>query len=359
MYKYLFYINQIKRMVKIINMKCALITGITGQDGSYLAELLLSRGYRVYGLIRPTSTVITERIDHIFNHENLKLRYGDLLDTGSITRILKEAMPDEIYNLAAQSHVGRSFLMPEYTNDVNYMGVSRLLTAIEDCGLLHTTRFYQASTSELYGAVVEIPQKESTPFNPQSPYACSKLASFNLVKYYRDKGLFACNGILFNHESERRGITFVTRKTTMYVAKYFLNKTKEPLIMGCIDSRRDWGYAPDYVEGMVSLLNNKDPLDIVLATGETTSVRDMIILSFKCAKIDIEFVGEKENEYAINKLTGDVVVRIDPKLYRPTEVDLLIGDSSLANSILGWKSKTSFQDMILKMVNNDIEKYSN
>ncbi len=320
--------------------KTALITGVTGQDGSYLAELLLKKGYKVYGMIRRASTFNTSRIDHIYQdpHENppMRLVYGDLNDASSLNQILRQVQPDEIYNLGAQSHVRVSFDIPEYTADVTGMGTMRLLEAIRELGL--KPRFYQASSSELYGKVVEVPQKETTPFYPRSPYACAKAFAFYTVVNYREAyGLFACNGILFNHESERRGETFVSRKVTRAVAhiKYGL---QQKLYMGNLDAQRDWGYAPDYVEAMWRMLQQDTPDDYVVATGEMHSVRELVELAFDHAGLD----WQKH-------------VEIDPKYFRPTEVDQLLGDPTKARTQLGWKPQVTFEDMVRRMVDHDIE----
>ena len=323
-----------------MSQKTALITGVTGQDGSYLAELLLEKGYRVYGMIRRASTFNTSRIDHIYEdpHENppLRLVYGDLGDASSLNQILRQVQPDEIYNLAAQSHVRVSFDIPEYTSDVTGMGTMRLLEAIRELGL--KPRFYQASSSELYGKVVEVPQKETTPFYPRSPYACAKAFAFHTVVNYREAyDLFACNGILFNHESERRGETFVSRKVTR-AAAHIKHGLQEKLYMGNLDARRDWGYAPDYVEAMWLMLQQDVAEDYVVATGEMHTVRELVELAFDHAGLD----WQKH-------------VEIDPKYFRPTEVEQLLGDATKARTQLGWKPKVTFEEMVRRMVDHDIE----
>lgn len=320
--------------------KTALITGITGQDGSYLAELLLEKGYTVVGVIRRASTFNTSRIDHIYQdpHEEppLKLVYGDLNDASSLNQILRDVRPDEIYNLGAQSHVRVSFDIPEYTAEVTGLGTLRLLEAIRELGL--DTRFYQASSSELYGKVVEVPQKETTPFYPRSPYAAAKAFAFYTVVNYREAyGLHASNGILFNHESERRGETFVTRKITRAVA-HIKHGLQKKLYLGNLDALRDWGYAPDYVEAMWRMLQQDDPDDYVVATGEMHSVREFCRLAF-------EHVGLDYEEF----------VEIDPKYFRPTEVDQLLGDPAKAREKLGWEPQVTFEEMTQKMVDHDME----
>lgn len=333
-------------------MKKALITGITGQDGSYLAELLLEKGYDVHAIIRRTSTKNTWRIDHILDNENLTLHYADLSDSSSINAVIELVKPDEVYNLAAQSHVRVSFDVPEYTGDVDGLGVIRLLEAIRKSGI--QCKFYQASTSELYGKVQEVPQTETTPFYPRSPYGVAKLYGFWIVKNYREAyGMFACNGILFNHESERRGDNFVTRKITKTVAA-IINGKEDCLYIGNMDAKRDWGYAKDYVEGMWRMLQADKPDDYVLATGETHTVREFIELAFKHVGIEICWDGEGINEVGINKDTGDIIVRIDERYFRPSEVDLLIGDPHKAIDKLGWNPGTKFEDLVRKMVEYDM-----
>jgi GDPmannose 4,6-dehydratase len=340
-------------------MKKALITGITGQDGSYLAELLLEKGYEVHGIIRRSSSFNTGRIDHIYNDPKLSgtrffLYHGDVTDTSNLNRLLERINPDEIYNLAAQSHVKVSFEVPEYTAEVDAMGTLRFLDAIREVGL--KTRFYQASTSELYGKVQEIPQSEKTPFYPRSPYAVAKLYGFWIIVNYREAyNLFACNGILFNHESPRRGETFVTRKITLAAARIKLG-LQETLVLGNMNAKRDWGYAPEYVEGMWRILQAPEPGDFVLATGETHTVREFTTLAFEEMGIQLDWVGEGEKERGVARGTGKTVVAVDPKYYRPTEVDLLIGDPQKAADKLGWKARTSFRDLVSLMAKADFEK---
>jgi len=338
--------------------KIAFITGITGQDGSYLAELLLEKEYKVYGLIRRSSSINTSRIEHIFN--KLNLYYGHLTDSTCLVRCLSEIKnknPDisrlEVYNLAAQSHVKVSFEMPEYTADTDACGVLKLLEAIRTNNLQHITRFYQASTSELYGKVQEIPQSETTPFYPRSPYGVAKLYGYWIVKNYRESyDMYACNGILFNHESIRRGHNFVTRKITIGLGKILRGET-DKLVMGNIDSYRDWGHAKDFVEGMWMILQNDKPEDFVLATGEIHSVREFIELAFKIKGFDIQWKGEGVNEIGYDKITGRDLIFIDPKYFRPAEVDLLHGNNSKAQNILGWKPKIEFIDLVNEMVEYD------
>jgi GDPmannose 4,6-dehydratase len=338
--------------------KVAFITGITGQDGSYLAELLLEKEYIVYGLLRRSSSINTFRIDHIFN--KLKLRYGDMTDSTCLISILaniKTEQPDmdrlEIYNLAAQSHVKVSFEMPEYTADTDAFGTLKILEAIRINKLEQIARFYQASTSELYGLVQEIPQKETTPFYPRSPYGVAKLYAFWIVKNYRESyGLFASNGILFNHESERRGHNFVTRKITIGLGKILKGET-DRLVMGNIDSQRDWGHAKDYVEGMWRILQHDTADDFVLSTGEMHSVREFIEKAFELKGIHLGWKSEGVNEIGYDINTGKEYVFIDAKYFRPAEVELLIGDSTKARTILGWVPEIRFDDLVKKMVDND------
>ncbi len=340
-------------------MKKALISGITGQDGSYLTELLLEKGYEVHGIIRRSSSFNTKRIDHLYAQKDLLdkklfLHFGDLVDTSSLNRLLEKIEPDEIYNLAAQSHVKVSFEVPDYTAQVDALGTLRFLDAIRETGL-RQVKFYQASTSELYGKVQEVPQTESTPFYPRSPYGVAKIYGYWIVVNYREAyNIFACNGILFNHESPRRGETFVTRKVTRAVAriKHGLQKT---LSMGNIDSKRDWGYAPEYCEAMWRMLQQDKPEDFVIATGETHSVREFIEVAFKEIGIDIEWKGKDENEKGINSNTGETLIEIDKNYFRPTEVDLLIGDPSKAKKILGWEPKVTFKELAKIMVEADSE----
>jgi GDPmannose 4,6-dehydratase len=340
--------------------KTALITGITGQDGAYLAELLLNKGYNVHGIKRRSSMFNTDRIDHLYQdqHEknvNFKLHYGDLTDSTNLIRIVQEVKPDEIYNLAAQSHVKVSFETPEYTANSDALGTLRILEAIRILGLEKKTRFYQASTSELYGLVQEIPQKETTPFYPRSPYGVAKLYGFWITKNYRESyGMYACNGILFNHESPLRGETFVTRKITRGVAKISLGM-QEKLFMGNIDSERDWGHAKDYVEGMWRMLQQEVADDFVLATGVKITVREFINMAFAEVGIQIEWQGKAENEKGINKANGKVVVEIDPNYYRPAEVELLVGDASKARKVLGWTPTYTVESLCKEMVQADLE----
>lgn len=338
--------------------KVAFITGITGQDGSYLAELLLEKEYIVYGLLRRSSSINTFRIDHIFN--KLKLRYGDMTDSTCLISILaniKTEQPNmnrlEIYNLAAQSHVKVSFEMPEYTADTDAFGTLKILEAIRINKLEQIARFYQASTSELYGLVQEVPQKETTPFYPRSPYGVAKLYAFWIVKNYRESyGLFASNGILFNHESERRGHNFVTRKITIGLGKILKGET-DRLVMGNIDSQRDWGHAKDYVEGMWRILQHDSADDFVLSTGEMHSVRKFIEKAFELKGIHLGWKGEGVNEIGYDTNTGKEYVFIDAKYFRPAEVELLIGDSTKARTVLGWIPEIKFEDLVKKMVEND------
>lgn len=339
--------------------KIALITGVTGQDGAYLAELLLSKGYEVHGIKRRSSSFNTGRIDHLYQdpHEagrRLILHHGDMTDATNLIRIVQETQPDEIYNLAAQSHVAVSFETAEYTANADALGPLRLLEAIKLLGLKDRTRFYQASTSELYGKVQEVPQRETTPFYPRSPYAAAKLYAYWVVVNYREAyGLHASNGILFNHESPLRGETFVSRKVTRGVAAIVLNLANR-LYLGNIDAERDWGHARDYAEGMWRMLQQEAPDDYVLATGRKNSVRHLVTLAFACAGIDIAWEGEGIAERGIERGTGRVLVEVDPRYFRPTEVDLLLGDASKARRVLGWEARTSFEDMIAEMVAGDI-----
>ncbi len=378
-------------------MKKALITGITGQDGSYLAELLLAKGYEVHGIMRKSSSFNTGRIDHLYNDaeimdKKLFLHYGDVVDTSNLNRLLEKIEPDEIYNLAAQSHVKVSFELPDYTAQVDALGTLRFLDAIREVGLGKQTKFYQASTSELFGKVQEVPQNERTPFYPRSPYGVAKLYGYWIIVNYREAyNIFASNGILFNHESPRRGETFVTRKITRAAARIALG-LQDKLILGNLNAKRDWGYAPEYCEGMWRMLQHDKADDFVLATGETHTVREFVDLSFKELGIELEWQGENENEKGIVKsikkdklkslkdeiinsnthiantinspfsfnlfpLTlGDEVATVSPGYYRPTEVDLLIGDSSKAGKVLGWEAKVKFDELIKLMVVADFEK---
>ena len=345
--------------------KIALITGITGQDGSYLAEFLLDKGYEVHGIIRRSSSFNTGRIEHLYiddliedMHKNRKvyLHYGDMTDSMSITRLIREIQPTEIYNLAAQSHVKVSFEVPEYTADADAVGTLRILEAVRFLGLEKTCKIYQASTSELFGRVQEVPQKETTPFYPTSPYAVAKQYGFWITRNYRDAyGMFASNGILFNHESERRGETFVTRKITL-AASRISNGFQKKLYLGNLNALRDWGYAKDYVECMWLILQHEKPDDFVIATGEQYSVRDFCRLAFKEAGIDIEFQGEGVNEKGIDSKTGKVLIEVDPAYFRPSEVETLLGDPSKAKALLGWNPrKTSFPDLVKIMMKHDME----
>ena len=338
-------------------MKTALITGITGQDGSFLAELLLDKGYDVHGTIRRSSTDYRERIAHLEGKPHFHLHYADLGDSMSILQVVGKVRPDEIYNLAAQSNVQVSFDAPEFTADVDATGVLRILEAVRQCGLAETCRIYQASTSELYGKVEEVPQNEKTPFHPYSPYAVAKLYGYWIIKEYREAyNMFCCSGILFNHESERRGETFVTRKITLAAARIAQGK-QDKLYLGNLSSLRDWGYAKDYVECMWLILQNKKPEDFVIATGEQHSVREFCYLAFKYVGIELEFVGEGENEKGIDKATGRVLVEVSKDFYRPTDVVNLWGDPSKAKAELGWNpTKTSFEQLVKIMVDADMAK---
>lgn len=346
-------------------MKKALITGVTGQDGSYLAEFLLEKGYEVHGIIRRSSSynldriesLVNEEIEGLNNQENFHLHYGDITDTSNVIRLINEIRPDEIYNLGAQSHVKVSFDVPEYTADVDGVGTLRILEAVRILGLTETTRIYQASTSELYGKVQEVPQKETTPFYPRSPYGVAKIYGFWITKNYRESyNMFAVNGILFNHESERRGETFVTRKITLAAARIAQEK-QETLYLGNLDSLRDWGYAKDYVECMWLILQHDKPEDFVIATGEMHTVREFTTLAFKHVGIELEWVGEGVEEKGIDKETGKVLVAVDPKFFRPAEVEQLLGDPTKAKTLLGWNpTKTSFEDLVRIMVEEDMKK---
>ena len=334
-------------------MKKALITGITGQDGSYLAELLLEKGYEVHGIIRRVSVFNTERIDHIMGNPNLHLHHGDVTDSSNINKLMSSIQPEEVYNLAAQSHVQVSFEVPEYTAQVDAMGTLRILDALRN--YCPKAKFYQASTSELYGKVQEIPQTEETPFYPRSPYAVAKIYGYWIVKNFREAyDLFACNGILFNHESERRGKTFVTRKITIALSEIAEGK-RDMLYLGNIDSQRDWGYAKEYVEAMWLMLQQEVPEDFVIATGKTYTVRFFIEQAAKHVGYDIEWEGEGVNEIGKDKKTGKQIVAINPKYYRPTEVDILIGDASKAKEKLGWETKVEIDELIQIMMENDIK----
>jgi len=339
-------------------MKKALITGISGQDGSYLAELLLSKGYEVHGIIRRSSSINTKRIDHIYQdpHESgvrLRLHYGDLNDASSLNRILRDVRPDEIYNLGAQSHVKVSFDIPEYTGEVTALGTVRLLEAIRESGL--APRFYQASSSEMFGKVLEVPQRETTPFYPRSPYGVAKVYAFWITRNYREAyGLHASNGILFNHESPRRGETFVTRKITRAVAA-IVNGLQDRLFLGNLDAQRDWGFAGDYVEGMWRMLQQNDGDDYVLATGETHSVREFSELAFKEAGIELAWEGSGASEIGRDRSSGAVRIAVDPAYFRPAEVDLLLGDATKAKDKLGWEPIVGFQALVRMMVRFDLD----
>ncbi|MBQ1191115.1 MAG: GDP-mannose 4,6-dehydratase [Bacteroidales bacterium] len=347
-------------------MKTALITGITGQDGSFLAELLIEKGYSVHGIIRRSSSFNTERIEHLYLREwiqdqkqdrAINLHYGDMTDSSSLIRILQQVQPDEIYNLAAQSHVKVSFDVPEYTAETDAVGTLRLLEAIRILGLENKTKIYQASTSELYGMVQEVPQKETTPFYPRSPYGVAKMYAYWITKNYRESyGMFAANGILFNHESERRGETFVTRKITLAAAR-IAKGLQNKLYLGNLSALRDWGYAKDYVECMWLILQQEKPDDFVVATGEAHSVRDFCTLAFKYAGIELKWQGEGVNEQGVDVKTGNVLVEVDPKFFRPAEVEQLLGDPTKAQKELGWNPrKTSFEDLVRIMVESDLKK---
>ena len=338
--------------------KIALITGVTGQDGAYLAELLLNKNYEVHGIKRRASSFNTSRIDHLYKDKhkedvNFFLHYGDLTDSTNLIRIIQEVQPHEIYNLGAQSHVKVSFEVPEYTANSDAVGTLRILEAIRILKMENKVKFYQASTSELYGKVQEIPQTETTPFYPRSPYGVAKLYAFWIVKNYREAyGMFACNGILFNHESPLRGETFVTRKITRAASKIKLG-LQEKLYLGNLNAQRDWGHAKDYVEGMWRMLQHEKPEDFVLATGKTTTIREFCNLSFKELGIEIKWEGEGENEVGIDQSSNKVIISIDNNYYRPTEVDLLIGDASKAKKLLSWTPKYELESLVKEMVNAD------
>lgn len=361
-------------------MKKALITGITGQDGSYLTEILLEKGYEVHGIIRRSSSFNTARIDHLYTNpeisgKTLFLHYGDLVDTSNLNRLLEKICPNEIYNLGAQSHVKVSFEVPDYTAQVDALGTLRFLDAIRETGLTRQVKLYQASTSELYGKVQEVPQTETTPFYPRSPYGVAKLYGYWIIVNYREAyNIFACNGILFNHESPRRGETFVTRKITRAAARIALG-LQDKLVLGNLNAKRDWGYAPEYCEGMWRILQHDTPEDFVLATGETRTVREFTELAFKELGIELEWQGENENEKGIVSSISDsvitehlklstehslrkgaTVVEVSPSYYRPTEVELLIGNPAKAERVLGWKAKTKFEDLVKIMARADYEK---
>ena len=338
-------------------MKKALISGVTGQDGSYLSEFLLEKGYEVHGIIRRSSVDFRERIAHLEGKEHFHLHYGDLTDSMSLVKIIAAVQPDEIYNLAAQSHVQVSFDVPEFTADVDATGVLRVLEAVRVCGLTESCRVYQASTSELFGKVEEVPQNEKTPFHPYSPYAVAKLYGYWIIKEYREAyHMFCCSGILFNHESERRGETFVTRKITLAAAR-IAQGFQDKLYLGNLSSLRDWGYARDYVECMWLILQNEKPEDFVIATGIQHSVRDFASLAFHYAGIELEWQGEGMDEKGVDQATGRVLVEVSPDFYRPTDVVNLLGDPSKARKELGWNpTKTSFEELVRLMVAHDMEK---
>lgn len=334
-------------------MKKALITGITGQDGSYLAEQLIDKGYQVHGVVRRSSSFNTSRIDHIY--KDLHLHYGDVTDTSNINRLLEQIEPDEIYNLAAQSHVRVSFDIPEYTGQVDALGTLRFLDAIKEKGLKNKTKFYQASTSELYGKVQETPQTEKTPFYPRSPYGVAKLYSYWMVINYRESyGIHASNGILFNHESPRRGETFVTRKITRAVGR-IKEGLQECLYLGNLDSKRDWGYAPEYTDMMWRMLQQDTPGDYVCATGETNTIRDFCVKSFAEVGVHIRFEGNDVSEEGVDIVTGKTLIKIDPRYFRPAEVDLLLGNATKAREKLGWEPKVKFDDLVKIMTKADWE----
>jgi GDPmannose 4,6-dehydratase len=341
-------------------MKKAIITGITGQDGSYLAELLLEKGYEVHGIIRQSSSIRTWRIDHLYNdpevlNKTLFLHYGDLTDAISLVNLIGDIKPDEIYNLAAQSHVKISFEIPEITAETDALGTLKILEAIHSQGLTNKTKLYQASTSELYGKVLETPQSEETPFYPRSPYAVAKLYSYWIIKNYREAyGMFACNGILFNHESERRGYNFVTRKITIGLSKIKLGK-QDVLELGNIDSKRDWGHAKEYVDAMWRMMQHETAEDFVIATGETHTVREFIEAACTELGIDIKWEGTGVDEIGIDTATGKTIIKINPKYFRPTEVDLLLGNATKAKEKLGWEAKTKFAALAAQMTKSDYE----
>lgn len=341
--------------------KVALITGVTGQDGSYLAEFLLDKGYEVHGIVRTASTFNRERIEHLHSYENptkenLLLHYGDMTDSSNLIRIIREVEPDEIYHLAAQSHVKISFEVPEYTAYTDGMGTLCLLEAVRFLGLDEKTKIYNASTSELYGKAEEFPQNEKTPFHPRSPYAVAKLYAYWITINYREAyNMFACNGILFNHESPRRGDNFVSRKITLSIAGILAGKQKR-LHLGNLNAKRDWGYAPDYVEAMWLMLQQEAPKDYVIATGEAHTVREFTEMAFKEAGINLEWRGEGVNETGIDSKTGEVLVEVSPQYFRPTEVDFLLGDSTKAQKELGWKPRVKFEELVKIMVSADLGK---
>ncbi len=356
--------SQEKEIITIMK-KVALITGITGQDGSYLAEFLIDKGYEVHGLMRRSSSFNTARIEHLYLDEWVRdmkksrlvnLHWADMTDSSSLIRVIGEIKPTEIYNLAAQSHVKVSFDVPEYTADTDALGVLRLLEAVRICGLDKQCKIYQASTSELYGQVQEVPQKETTPFYPRSPYGVAKLYGYWIIKNYRESyGMFCCNGILFNHESERRGETFVTRKITLAAAR-IAHGLQDKLYLGNLDALRDWGYAKDYIECMWLILQQDQPDDFVIATGEYHTVREFATLAFRHAGIEIEWKGTGLEEQGIDKATGKVLIEVDPKYFRPAEVEQLLGDPSKAKALLGWNPrKTTFEQLVKIMVDHDMK----
>ena len=337
-----------------MSQKKALITGVTGQDGSYLAELLLSRGYEVWGIQRRSSVFNTGRIEHIFEKPHFKTVYGDLTDSSNLSRIIEKIKPDEIYNLGAQSHVKVSFEMPEYTANVVGLGTLRLLDAIRDSGI--KTKFYQASSSEMFGnPLTPPPYSETTPFNPQSPYACAKVFAHNIMKHYREAhNIFACSGILFNHESERRGETFVTRKITQGLTRIKLG-LQDKLVLGYLDAKRDWGYAPEFVIAMHLMLQHKKPDDYVIATREAHSVREFIEEAARLLAFKISWKGKGLNEKGIDKKIGRTIIELHPRYFRPSDVDILIGDTSKAKKVLGWEPKVKFKELVEKMVKYDYD----
>ena len=330
-------------------MKTALITGITGQDGSYLAELLIEKGYMVHGIVRRSSLINTHRIDHIFDHPQMKLHYGDLTDAGNLIHVIQKCKPDEIYNLAAQSHVKVSFELPEYTGNVDGLGTLRILEAVRILEVEDKVRIYQASTSELYGLVQEVPQKETTPFYPRSPYGVAKLYAYWITKNYRESyGMYACTGILFNHESPRRGETFVTRKITRGLSKISCG-LQDVLYLGNLNAKRDWGHAKDYAEAMWLMLQQDSPEDYVIATGQQYSVREFVEKSADYFGMDIEWRGEGLDEIGVDRNTGRVVIKVDDKYFRPAEVESLLGDATKAKEQLGWEPKISFDELVEDM----------
>jgi len=332
-------------------MKVALITGITGQDGSYLAELLLEKGYEVHGIVRRASLINTHRIDHIY--EQINLHYGDLTDSTNLVRVIQQVQPDEIYNLGAQSHVKVSFEMPEYTGQTDALGTLRVLEAVRLLGMEEKVRIYKASTSELYGKVQEIPQSETTPFYPRSPYGCAKIYGYWITKNYREAyGMYACTGILFNHESPRRGETFVTRKITIGL-KAISEGRQNVLYLGNLDAKRDWGHAKDYVRAMWMMLQQDTPEDYVIATGEQYSVREFVEKAAPYFGFDIEWYGQGEDEIGMDKNTKKTIIAVNPKYYRPTEVETLLGDSTKAKEEIGWEPEISFNDLVMEMCENE------